>query len=115
MTRLQCSKCPWKVTTDPHEIPNGYDVERHRALASTIAKPIDLSSLASGELRMMACHETHDAPCVGWMAHQLGPGNNIALRVRAATGRLDTDIELVGDQHPNLEATLPDQQGATDD
>lgn len=24
--RKQCEKCPWKVSTDPRKIPNGYSV-----------------------------------------------------------------------------------------
>ena len=35
----QCEKCPWKVSTDPHDIPNGYSEALHRGLASTIAEP----------------------------------------------------------------------------
>ena len=35
----QCAKCPWRVDVDPHEIPNGYSVDKHAALASTIAAP----------------------------------------------------------------------------
>lgn len=90
------------------EIPNGYDVERHRALASTIADPgrIDLG----GQHRLMACHETNvgaEQPCVGWLAHQLGPGQNIALRLRVAKGQVDADFELVGEQHERFEDTLP--------
>lgn len=112
MTRFQCSKCPWKVTTDPHDIPNGYSVKKHRALKSTIAEPGDIPNLDAG-LRMMACHENHHVPCVGWITHQLGPGNNIALRIQVVIGDMDMDIELVGDQHPNLEATLPPTPGET--
>lgn len=35
----QCKACPWKVSTDPHDIPNGYDVDLHKNLACTIAEP----------------------------------------------------------------------------
>lgn len=108
--RRQCAKCPWKVGTDPYEIPNNYDVEKHRALEGTIAEPGDCSTLGSGTMRMMACHEsTNDQPivCVGWLHHQLGPGNNIALRMRAAFGDLDTNYEIVGEQHERFEDTLP--------
>ena len=58
---------------------------------------------------MMACHESKpedEYPCVGWLMQQLGPGNNIALRLRAMDGRFD-ELELVGEQHETLEATLP--------
>lgn len=55
----QCAKCPWRKEVDPRSIPNGYSVEKHRALRSTIAEAGDLSALASNEIRVMACHETH--------------------------------------------------------
>lgn len=31
--RTQCAKCPWKVTTDPFDIPDGYCPTKHAALA----------------------------------------------------------------------------------
>lgn len=108
MTRLQCAKCPWKKSTDPHDIPGGYSVDRHKALAGTIAEPGRLN--IGGPMPMMACHETAcgaELPCVGWLANQLGPGNNIGLRLMVATRRVDGDVETVGPQHDRLEDTLP--------
>lgn len=104
---VQCKKCPWREGSNPREIPNGYCEAKHRALASTIAKPADLSALASGELHSMACHETHDAHCLGWVANQLGPGNNIGLRLHMLSCTNAGKIRLLGKQHPNFEATLP--------
>lgn len=109
MTRAQCAKCPWKVSTDPHDIPNGYSPEKHRALACTIARPADPRDLTARELRMMACHETHDSPCVGWLAHQLGPGNNLALRLAVMAGRIGGDVRTVGPQHESLPDTFPEE------
>lgn len=113
MTRKQCAKCPWKVGTDPHEIPGGYCEGKHRGLRSTIAGDDDLySALAAGPLSIMACHETavnHELPCVGWLYNQLGPGNNIPLRLamRGNNPRLSADFELDGPQHETFEDTLP--------
>ncbi len=106
--RRQCAKCPWKKSTDPRKIPNGYCAEKHRALESTIAEPGILT--ASNELAVMACHESPtgaEQPCVGWLVHQLGPGNNIALRLQARAGRVNTNIEVDGPQHESFEDTLP--------
>lgn len=107
--RKQCKHCPWKVNTDPREIPNGYDPMAHAALASTIAVPGFFSP--SSPLRVMACHETNvrgkELPCVGWMVNQLGEGNNIALRLAVHRGQFDADVETVGSQHTCLEDTLP--------
>lgn len=108
MTRRQCAKCPWKVTTDPRTIPHGYRVDMHRALANTIADP-ERPNL-HGSLRIMACHESPiggELPCVGWLDHQLGHGNNIALRFAVHTGRVSADYELDGEQHACFEDTLP--------
>jgi hypothetical protein len=108
--RKQCAKCPWKTTTDPHDIPSGYSVDKHRALDRTIAEPGSLVSLGRSGLRMMACHETpsgEELPCVGWLVHQLGPGNNLALRMAAMAGRVDANVQTIGPQHERFEDTLP--------
>lgn len=105
--RKQCKKCPWKVGVDPHDIPDGYCEVQHRGLADTIAEP---GAFRPDALRVMACHETpngSERPCVGWLVHQLGPGNNIALRMAVVTGRIDGDVQTVGPQHERFEDTLP--------
>lgn len=104
MTRRQCAKCPWKKSTDPNEIPNGYCADKHRNLAETIAPE---GAPLMNELRIMACHETHEEPCVGWQVQQAGPGNNILLRMSIMSGRIDGDVETVGPQHQTFEETLP--------
>jgi Family of unknown function (DUF6283) len=105
MTHRQCAKCPWKKDVDPRAIPRGYDVAKHRALADTIAEPGVLAF--DGPLRIMACHESHATPCVGWLVHQLGPGNNLKLRLAVIAGRVSADVETVGPQHERFEDTLP--------
>jgi hypothetical protein len=108
--RKQCAKCPWKVSTNPFEIPDGYDPEKHKALANTIAKPSSLEGLGDG-MYIFACHETHATPCVGWLVNQLGPGNNIPLRIAVSRGRIDGNVETVGEQHETFEDTLPMGRG----
>jgi hypothetical protein len=106
----QCAKCPWRKHVDPHDIPNGYCEEKHRALSSTIARPgiaALMESITAPAMRIMACHETHDAHCIGWLANQLGPGNNIALRMQIATCENAQRIRLIGEQHERFEDTLP--------
>jgi hypothetical protein len=102
----QCDKCPWKVSTDPHDIPNGYREEKHRRLAGTIAEPGSLRFNG----RAMSCHEhpvSDEAHCVGWLAHQLGPGNNIGLRLRMCNCENIGSLKLHGEQHQTFEDTLP--------
>lgn len=102
----QCAKCPWLVGTDPHEIPDGYSVEKHRALSRTIAEPGDLRGSAAA----MACHETDDAHCIGWLVNQVGPGNNIGLRIRMMSCTNADKIRLRGEQHQTFEDTLPESE-----
>ena len=104
----QCKKCPWRVDVDPHDIPNGYDVEKHKGLVSTIAdQDSPACGLYAGEMRVMACHETHDAHCIGWLVNQLGPGNNIPLRLQMLSCENRDRIRTVGEQHATFEDTLP--------
>ena len=99
----QCKKCPWIVGIDPHTIPNGYSEEKHAALSCTIAEP--------GSLRYngkaMACHETHNAHCIGWIVNQTGPGNNLGLRIRMLTCENARNIRVRGEQHERFLDTLP--------
>jgi len=55
--RRQCKQRPWKVGSDPYDIPGEYDVEKHRNLKAAIARPGDLRDPGDG-ICMMACHET---------------------------------------------------------
>jgi hypothetical protein len=108
MPRKQCKKCPWRKGVNPFDIPNGYDAQKHCALENTIAKEGELN--LNGGLHIMACHETakpNELPCVGWLVNQLGPGNNIGLRLAVARGRINADVVTVGPQHERFEDTLP--------
>lgn len=104
---VQCAKCPWRKDTAPRDIPNGYCERKHAALARTIAKPADIGALLRPVMHVMACHEAHDAHCVGWLHHQLGRGNNIALRMQMSRCENIGDVRIIGDQHETFEDTLP--------
>lgn len=105
---VQCAKCPWRIDVDPHDIPNGYDVEKHKKLKSTIADPEDISCLFDNKPRTaMACHELHEAHCIGWLMNQVGPGNNLALRLSLMSCSNAKDLKLIGEQHRTFEDTLP--------
>lgn len=103
----QCAKCPWKANVNPHDIPDGYSVEKHKALSCTIAKNLEINS---DILKVMSCHEhsvdekTH---CVGWLHNQLGVGNNISLRIKMMTCENAKEIKVFGPQHQIFEDTLP--------
>lgn len=102
----QCAKCPWKISADPRDTPNGYSEDQHLALAATIAHPGSLV----GTGRAMACHEHQpgdEAHCVGWLMNQLGPGNNIPLRLQVRDCENIGAVMLDGLQHERFEDTLP--------
>ncbi len=103
----QCAKCPWRKDVDPNKIPNGYSREKHCALEKTIAKPADLSDLKSKTMHVMACHETHDTHCIGWLVNQVGAGNNIALRIKMMACENAGEIKIAGKQHEKFAETLP--------
>lgn len=100
----QCAKCPWRKDVDPRTIPNGYSVEKHKALKSTIAHGGSHLEFTAN----MACHETDNAHCLGWLMNQLGPGNNIGLRLQVRSCENIGQVRLIGDQHERFEDTLPD-------
>lgn len=102
----QCAKCPWRVEVDPNDIPNGYSIELHRSLACTIAEPGSLRSTGVA----FACHEHDDEEevhCIGWLMNQLGPGNNIPLRMQMINCDNASAIRMRGEQHRRFEDTLP--------
>jgi hypothetical protein len=122
--RVQCKACPWKRSTVPaRDIPT-YDEQKHRALDCTIAQPADAQALldmldARGAdvralgMRAMACHESPvggETLCVGWVMHQLGPGNNLLLRFIARDGQF-RGWRTVGDQCASLEETITRERG----
>lgn len=108
---VQCDLCPWRKDVNPLEIPNQYDVEKHRNLKGTIAQDGVLEQVLAHAnkkpLRIMACHEDHEAHCVGWLKNQLGAGNNIRLRIAMIGCENLGEIALHGEQHKNFEDTLP--------
>jgi hypothetical protein len=111
---VQCDKCPWKVTTNPHDIPDNYNVEKHQNLIRTIAGEgahEQVCAHMNGKpLRIMACHESDDEHCVGWIRHQLGSGNNIRLRIDMLKCENLGELRVVGPQHQTFEDTLPDEK-----
>ena len=106
----QCEKCPWRKDVNPSDIPNGYDVDKHCALKSTIAEPGSIRGAFADEMQVMACHETHDAHCIGWLVNQLGPGNNIGLRLQMRHCENASKIKVVGEQHERFEDTIPERE-----
>ena len=60
----------------------------------------------------MACHEHapgEEAHCVGWLMNQIGPGNNIPLRLRIRDCENIDAMVLDGPQHECFEDTLPSE------
>ena len=109
--RLQCKLCPWKVSTRGR-IPNGFAFEGEDLEDLFIADP---GSYTGTDMKQQ-CHETTDdapLPCVGWLNHQLGIGNNLRLRMEVLCGSIDANVETVGRQHTRISDTLPRQTDRT--
>jgi hypothetical protein len=107
----QCSKCPWKVSTNPHDIPDGYCEVKHQNLKDTIAEPGSLN--LGGVMKVMACHHStgkDEMYCVGWLYNQLGVGNNIGLRIRMMKCENLRDLKVYGAQHETFEETITSPQ-----
>lgn len=104
---IQCAKCPWKVSTNPLEIPGGYSEEKHENLEKSIAKEGDYDF--SKPLVIMACHHSREEMehCVGWVNNQLNIGNNIQLRIKMRDCENIRDLKVTGKQHTNFKDTLP--------
>lgn len=93
---------------NPHDIPNGYCEKKHAALSDTIADGFNFGAvLGTSPLKIMACHETHEAHCVGWLVNQIGPGNNIALRISLMRCPNLGKVKTIGPQHETFADTFP--------
>lgn len=107
----QCQLCPWKVSTNPFDIPHGYSVEQHRALAATIADPENIiGQVISDGTIVMGCHEHESSErvfCVGWLHNQLTTGNNIQMRLAMSQCENIQDLRIDGEQHETFEQTIP--------
>ncbi len=104
----QCAKCPWKKSTNPHDIPDGYCEVKHAALSKTIAQPGEIN--LSGPLHIMACHHSfngREQHCIGWLYNQLGEGNNVALRLKMRGCENLGEMKVYGKQHAHFKDTLP--------
>jgi hypothetical protein len=89
------------------DIPN-YVPGLHHKLDNTIAEPGSLCGLGAKTMRVMACHYSkpgEEFPCAGWLHNQLGPGNNIAVRLRVMTGGMPVPV-VDGEQYETFEETL---------
>lgn len=105
----QCAKCPFKVSTNPFDIPDGYCEVKHKNLKKTIAEQ-DSIDYTSKQLNVMACHHSYENNpmyCIGWLHNQLGVGNNIMLRIKMLSCENIDEIKVYGKQHENFEDTLP--------
>lgn len=103
-TVRQCRTCPWREGARVENIPH-YDRGQHEGLEGTIRS--GLATLGN-ELRLMACHHSREGdefPCAGWLANQLGPGNNIGLRMAVAGGRVPGP-QVDGPQRESFEQTF---------
>ncbi|HEY8312243.1 MAG TPA: DUF6283 family protein, partial [Gemmatimonadaceae bacterium] len=103
----QCKSCPWRIDCEPDKDIPRYNEKLHEALRVTIRSGMD--SLVEAHRHIMACHYSkpgEEFPCAGWLANQLGPGNNFGLRLAVMSGKTPAP-EVDGPQHQRFEDTLP--------
>jgi hypothetical protein len=93
------------------DIPN-YKPEMHAGLTKTIQSGPE--SLFGTTRHIMACHYAKpeaEFPCAGWLANQIGPGNNLGMRLAVMTGKMPVPM-TDGAQHERFEDTLSKTGGA---
>lgn len=104
----QCKTCPWRVDCEPERDIPRYDLKLARELSCTIRSGAE--SMRGGDSqRAMACHYSepgNEIYCAGWIANQIGPGNNLGLRLLVMRGLVPMP-ETDGPQHERFEDTLP--------
>lgn len=106
----QCAKCPWKVSTNPHDIPRYCPKGHAVAVKKTIADKDSPMESYYKPTPAMACHHSDGNDkmyCVGWLHNQIGVGNNIGLRMRMLNCENVRELKTVGKQHETFEETLP--------
>lgn len=110
----QCKTCPWRVDCDPMtDIPN-YVPGLHHKLDNTIRS--GLETLGCKTMHVMACHYSkpgEEFPCAGWLYNQIGPGNNLGVRLRVMTGQMPVPV-IDGAQYETFEETLCNTPGPSE-
>lgn len=101
----QCNSCPWRKDARLDDIPH-YDRGMHERLGNTCM----VSGLESlQDHSWMACHNstaTKKYPCLGWLMHALGPGNDISVRLTARDISNIKDVRLIGRECTSFVETL---------
>lgn len=104
---VQCKSCPWRVDCVPDKDIPRYKEALHHSLAKTIQS--GLESMSCSTRHIMACHYSkpgEEIHCAGWLHNQLGPGNNIGVRLSVMSGSMPVPV-VDGKQHERFEDTLP--------
>lgn len=107
---VQCKSCPWRVDCEPDKDIPHYQRDLHVKLERTIRS--GLETVFSSERHSMACHYSEpgkEYACAGWLYNQLGPGNNIGVRLSVASGKMPVP-RIDGEQHERFEDTIPDKR-----
>lgn len=103
----QCLSCPWRVACEPDKDIPRYDLELAKGLTRTIQSGIE--TMFQKVRHVMACHYSKPGDefvCAGWLHNQIGPGNNLGVRLAVMTGQHPVPV-VDGEQHENYEDTLP--------
>lgn len=103
----QCKNCPWKLSVNPADIPNGFDYDSHKRILENAPKE---GQIYVEKLHIMSCHNSNDNDemfCIGWLKNQLGSGNNIPLRIKMMNYSNVSKIKTFGKQKADFKLVKP--------
>ena len=99
----QCKTCPWRVDVKPARDVPSFDPGIYDRMKASLRSGVE--SMAEKTRIVMECHSGKRGskiPCAGWLHHQLGVGNNFAVRLSVISGRLPAP-KIAGEQHIDLD------------
>ncbi len=98
----QCANCPWKKSTKWEDIDcvEGFDMDFYESVRDEYIP----KHMFDKSHRNMGCHkhEGDDQPCIGWLLHEAGRGNNIGIRLMLSGVENADELETFGPQHTDI-------------
>lgn len=98
----QCGNCPWKKSTKLEDIDckEGFDMDYYESVRDDYVACHDFDR----SHKNMGCHKfpNDSQPCIGWLLHEAGPGNNIGIRLMLSCVDNANELETFGPQHKSI-------------
>jgi len=100
----------WSTSASCRRSPAGRRISPTRAVGSADDSMCANRAGQTSQTRSRGAQRNCELPCVGWLVNQIGPGNNIGLRLAVLSGQVDADVRTIGPQHSTFEETMPREQ-----